>query len=210
MVKNLNVRSADVTAAATIREVAMRLFAERGVDAVSIRDVAAGAGVSPALVIHHYGTKQGLREAVDARAGALFTDLLDSLGEPDDPQAAASLSAAFLARLQAEPVLLAYLRRSLLDGGPAAAGLLAALFEATRAGLAELDAVGLLRPSSDPQTRAAFLLVNDLGLMLLREQVHEVLGVDPLGPDGMGRWTETALEIYRRGLFVDPAEGERR
>ena len=49
----------------------MRLFARRGAAAVTIRDIAAEAGVSPSLVIHHYGSKQGLREAVDNRAIAL-------------------------------------------------------------------------------------------------------------------------------------------
>ena len=53
----------------------MALFAERGVDAVSVRDVASAAGVSPGLVVHHFGTKQALREAVDDHV----TEVLDVL-----------------------------------------------------------------------------------------------------------------------------------
>jgi len=87
----------------------MGLFAARGVSAVSIRDVAEAAGVSPSLVIHHYGSKDGLRVAVEARA-ALFADLLKSLRR--SPGSAAQLSAAFVERMNAEPVLLAYLRRA--------------------------------------------------------------------------------------------------
>ena len=46
----------DLTAKAVIRNTALRLFAERGPDGVSVREIAAAAGVSPALVIHHYGS----------------------------------------------------------------------------------------------------------------------------------------------------------
>jgi AcrR family transcriptional regulator len=46
----------------------LRLFGERGPDAVTIRDVATRAGVSPALVIRHYDSEGGLRAAVDRRS----------------------------------------------------------------------------------------------------------------------------------------------
>ena len=74
-------RAADLTAAARIRETAMGLFAERGVAAVSVRDVAEAAGVSPSLVIHHYKSKEGLKAAVDERATAAVIDAVAELGE---------------------------------------------------------------------------------------------------------------------------------
>jgi AcrR family transcriptional regulator len=63
----LNVRPVDndLTARAAIRNATLRLFADRGPDAVSVRAIASEAGVSPALVLHHFGSKAGLREAVD-------------------------------------------------------------------------------------------------------------------------------------------------
>ena len=86
MFRILNVRTADddLKAAAVIREVAMRLFADRGAAAVTVREIAAAAGVSPGLVMHHYGSKDGLRDAVDRRAatdrGALVGELLSPGG----------------------------------------------------------------------------------------------------------------------------------
>jgi AcrR family transcriptional regulator len=43
-----------------ILESARRQFSEHGYDAATIRAIAAGAGVDPALVHHFYGTKEGL------------------------------------------------------------------------------------------------------------------------------------------------------
>ena len=41
-------------------EAAEQLFAERGVRAVSIRDIAAAAGVNSALIAYHFGSKEEL------------------------------------------------------------------------------------------------------------------------------------------------------
>ena len=69
-------------------------------------------------------------------------------------------------------------------------------------GFATLEAAGLVRPSSDAEVRAAFLLVNDLAVVLLRDQVHEVLGIDPLARSGMERWTAQVLDVYSRGVLT--------
>ncbi len=77
----LNMRTADgdLKAAAVIRNAAMRLFAERGAAAVTIRQIAVAAGVSPGLVIHHYGSKGGLKDAVDRSAVAFFEEMIGDL-----------------------------------------------------------------------------------------------------------------------------------
>ena len=61
---------ADQTAAAAIRIAALELFAERGYSGVTVRQIAAAAGVSPALVIHHYGSKEKLRAVLEERVAA--------------------------------------------------------------------------------------------------------------------------------------------
>jgi len=49
-------------------EVAGQLFSERGVNEVSLRELASAAGVTPAMVHYYFGDKQGLYEALLERA----------------------------------------------------------------------------------------------------------------------------------------------
>src|SRR5271170_4597046 len=60
----LNVRSADMTTTARIRDAAIEQWGQHGFN-VGLRAIAAAAGVSAALVIHHFGSKEGLRKACD-------------------------------------------------------------------------------------------------------------------------------------------------
>nr|WP_231928624.1 TetR/AcrR family transcriptional regulator [Micromonospora echinaurantiaca] len=74
--------------------VATRLFAERGFDAVGLRDVAAAAGVDVATVSHHTGTKAQLYDACFARVFAAERQVLEAAAErarsalPAGPEAA--------------------------------------------------------------------------------------------------------------------------
>ena len=190
----------DLTASARIRGAAMRLFAERGFDATSIRDVAAEAGVSSSLVVHHFKTKAQLKAATDARLIAVLTEMLAELptGEAAD---FGETVGSMTEKLRDEPDLMGYLRRMLVDGGEAAAGLFLGLVEATVAELAAQEAAGVVLPSADPRTRAVFLIVNDLGAIVLRDLVQHALGVDPLSPAGMRQWGAVVMDVYTRGIY---------
>ena len=54
---------------------------------------------------------------------------------------------------------------------------------------------------------AAKMLVNDLSLVLLRNQIAAAIGVDPLTPEGMTRWAKEVTAVYTQGAFVT-APGE--
>jgi AcrR family transcriptional regulator len=55
----------DLTAKARIRNAALDLYAQYGEDGVSLRAIAAAAGVTLGVVQHHFKSKAGLRDAVD-------------------------------------------------------------------------------------------------------------------------------------------------
>lgn len=207
----LNVRPVpgDLTAAATILQAAMRLFAERGVDGVSVRDIAVAAGVSPSLVIHHYRSKQGLKDAADGRVLAVLEEVLASAGQAVTPAAAlGSMEALLSDQVEQSPVLLPYLRRLLVDGGPAADALYDRLFQLTRRAMDGMREAGILRRGPDEDVLAAVFLVGDLATIVFRDQIRATLGFDPLDREGLPRWAATAAEIYGRGVFVGPLPGE--
>ena len=68
---SLTLGPADLAPRARIREAALRLYAERGLRATSIRMVAEEAGLSAGAVMHHFKTKDELAEAVAAAADAV-------------------------------------------------------------------------------------------------------------------------------------------
>ncbi len=101
----------------------------------------------------------------------------------------------------------AYLRRLLLVNDPAGAALFGRWYALTRRLLDSMTEIGAARPAEDPAVRAAFLLVNDLALILLRNQIAAAIGVDPLTPEGIARWAKEVTAVYTKGAFVT-APGE--
>lgn len=194
-----------------IRDEALRLFAIHGYDAVTMRQIAAAAGVSPGLIVHHFGSKDALREVVDHHVLATFDRVLAELatqatadpggtGDLYEPAATGSLAEAMLAHLPPGSPVPAYMRRLLLDGGDAGGALFARLYEMARATLDAMVKAGMASAGRDPAVRAAFLMTNDLAVLLLRDRLAGVLGFDPLSKAGMGRWAPEMVAIYAAGL----------
>lgn len=203
----------DLSTRATIRNAALRLFAERGPDVVTVREIAAEAGVSAALVLHHFGSKDGLRAAVDDHAARAFDAILEGLEGHDLAEVftgsnPGSIAEAFARGFPRGSPLPGYLRRLLLTNDPAGAALFGRWYAATVALLDSMVAVGAATPSQDPAVRAAFFLVNDLGLILLRNQIATAIGADPLSPEGIVRWAAEVTTVYSQGAFRAPPTTE--
>ncbi|HEX3003579.1 MAG TPA: TetR family transcriptional regulator [Angustibacter sp.] len=198
--------ASDLTAVARIRATAMHLFALHGARGVSLRDVAREAGVSPSLVVHHFGSKEGLHDAVDTHVAEVMRQLIGELA--DQPDDAGRATAALWSAIDREPDLMAYLRRSLVEGGAPGRRLFMWMVEATERELSAMQDAGALRPSDDPRGRAVFLLANDMAPIVLRDLVADALGTDPLSRDGLARWSSTLMDVYTRGLFSRPADEE--
>lgn len=192
---------ADLTARARIRDAALRLFAERGFDAVSLREVARSADVSAALVVHHFGSLAGLRAAVDRHAVALLQAVFSEVEDANwsEPRAAVEFAAALERSLPPDSPLPAYLARLLTSDTEAASAVFHELYAVTAEALAAQ--AGTLGPTDDPEVRAAFLLANDLAVLLLRPRLREVLGVDPLSGEGLRRWSAVLMATYTEGIL---------
>jgi TetR/AcrR family transcriptional regulator, regulator of cefoperazone and chloramphenicol sensitivity len=195
----------DQTARANIRDCALALFADRGFDVVTVREIAHCAEVSPALVLHHYGSKEGLRQAVDEHVAGIFDVLLAQDTEIWDSatttQEFTGFAELLLENLPANTRIPAYLRRIFLTGDPVGKGLFRQWLDMTVAMSEQLIAAGVMQPVEDLQARAAFLLCNDLSMILFRPHLIDAAGIDPLTTEGLHRWAGTAFDAYARGVF---------
>ena len=135
--------------------------------------------------------------------GAMLTEL--TTGDLYEPGAAGSLAEAVMKHLPPGSPVPAYLRRLLLAGGDSGRELFRRLYQGSQAALDAMARAGLAARGSDPATRAAILLSNDLAVLLLREHLADVLGDDPLSAAGMARWGRELLTIYAAGLLAAPA-----
>jgi AcrR family transcriptional regulator len=101
---------ARTTTQEAILRAAAELFAERPPSRVTIRDVAARAGVNHSLVHRHYGTKDNLLRAVMQLGSSDYSKHIDELTDP-----AEAFRAGFAFAAAGDPVAAAT-ARALLDG----------------------------------------------------------------------------------------------
>lgn len=201
--------SPDLTARAVIRDTALRLFAEHGPDAVGLRQIAAEAEVSPALVLHHFGSKAGLRAAIDDHVVSLIDALLPDPGDPSADGILAGGETGAQGLAQAFPTdspVLPYLRRMLLTDDDRARALVRHWHTLVLELLTTWGERGVVDPGPDPHVRAALLLSADLGVVLLRGALTDALGFDPLGPQGLTRWAGEAYTLMALVLTPDTTD----
>jgi AcrR family transcriptional regulator len=192
----------DLTARARIREAAFRRFAAQGVAATSLRTIAEDAGTSAALVVHHFGSKEGLVRAVDDAAVATFRSALEELPTGQAPDAlSADFGAVFERVIGGDPVMRAYLRRALLQDEPASTSLLDEMLEVTRTGLELIDRAGGLRPLADDQWRPYQVLFIALGSMLLEPLLQRELDGHAYDPDVLRSRSDANLDFFAHGLL---------
>jgi TetR/AcrR family transcriptional regulator, regulator of cefoperazone and chloramphenicol sensitivity len=188
----------DMTAVARIRDAALERFPRDGFERTTVRAIAEDAGVSPALVVHHFGSKEGLRKACDAHVIGRIRTVKGEAIEGDklaDPN-------AMSASLQMAGPLMRYLSWALTSGSDAAARVFDDMIEEAVA-LAELAVEhGAMQASPDPRARAAVQLAMQFGALTMNDHVGRALGVDPLSAEGVMRIARASLELFSGAMFA--------
>jgi AcrR family transcriptional regulator len=192
-------RSADLTAAARIRDAAIEQFGQHGFG-VGLRAIAEAAGVSAALVIHHFGSKEGLRKACDDFVAEEVRVSKSEAMQTNDP----ATWLAQMAEIESYAPLMAYLVRSMQSGGDLAKLLWQQMIDNTEQYLDEGVRNGLIKPSRDPKARARYLGMNNGGAFLLYIQMHDnPTDLRAVLRDYARDMVLPALELYTEGLMVD-------
>lgn len=204
----MNVRSdEDLTARARIRDAAVDRFGRDGFG-VGVRAIAADAGVSAALVIHHFGSKDGLRQACDTFVlEAVRREKADAMTEQSPSEVVGRL-----AFIEAYAPLFAYIVRSLMEGGALAAKFVDGLVEDADAYLEAGEQAGKVRPSDDRHGRSRTVVATQVGLIVMA-QLDAAAGRGTAPTDDPAAAMKelyastllAGLELYTHGIFTDSA-----
>jgi len=128
--------------------VAMQLFAERGFDGVTVRDIAKAADVSIGLINHHFESKEGLRAAVDAHfleeTSKAIVRASREAGMHGDLESVAEYHRTWIREYEAEwPSFAAYLRRAITENSEWGENLFREYYDSVSRMITRFDADGV-------------------------------------------------------------------
>lgn len=174
-------------------------FAEHGFTKTTVRGIASAAGVSPGLVIHHFGSKEGLRTACD---GHVFETITESKAQNagyatmavqmmfDDPEMRTAVD---------------YLVKSLLDPGEHGQRYFDHYVDLVEGYIVDGFAGYTFRQSEDTRGQAATIAVMALAPSILDHRLRSTLGTTDT-TDTMTRLAPHLLDLYQHGALASVPE----
>jgi AcrR family transcriptional regulator len=169
---------------------ARRRFATRGYDATSLRSIATEAKVDPALVIHYFGTKEGLFVAATCLPAGL-SELFGNLAALPLHDYVQALVRGYLQVVDSDKsrnAILALVRSAVSNDKAAAM-----MREFLTAEL--LPVIARLTGHPDAQLRASLVAAQLIGIATLRH-VHRVEPLVRASPDEIVTLVTPAIEQY--------------
>jgi AcrR family transcriptional regulator len=195
------VQASDLTPAVRIRNGALEGFAEKGVAATSIADVAEAAGVSPGLVQHYFETKAGLRQAVDAYVLAVVQDAFSQLlGTGPAANSFQEAGDRITSVIHDHRTAVLYTARSIAEGDEAALDLFDGFVGIARSQLRRLAEAGDVDPDIDFEWTALHIITNIIGTVLFESAVNRHLPERLFTSNGLDRWNRATTKLFQRGL----------
>ena len=184
---------------------AMELFARRGFDGVTTRDIATQADVSVGLINHHYGSKEGLRQAVDEHFIGQFERFYEGeTGHVEDqpPREMIRSVDRWVASVADEwPVFCRYFRRALLEESAWGGALFKRYFELVRGSIDRLDAQGRIRPDVDRLWLPFLFMFLETGTLLMDPYIKQLLGRSGFEEDLWRRRYRAYGDMIARGVY---------
>jgi len=194
--------SADPTARGRIRDAAIRRFAIEGFRA-PVRVIAQDAGVSAALVMHHFGTKDALRAECDDYVRERVRE-----AKKENTQRIASGGRLFgtsaTAAREYSP-LIGYVIRSLQDGSPIGRDFIEAMIADAEEYTYGAVQAGLAKPSRDEKARARYLATSAIGALLVAVTLNPPVDHTDLSTyldDYFANNYLAMIELYTQGFLT--------
>lgn len=198
-----SVNPGDFTTRSRIRDAAIELFGRDGYSHTSIRAIAQHAGVSAALIIHHFSSKEGLRQECDQHIVAEIFGRSTDLSADKPSDALSETMQRWLADIDTYRVAFDYLVRMLTDGSELGNLLFDNLVDRTEKMISEDVISGRINASSDPRMTAVLVATQSLVPLLLERHIGRALGAEGLSEQVIRRMTIPTLELYTHGLYAD-------
>ena len=185
--------------------IAVEMFAASGFAQTSLRAIAKQAGVSPALLVHHFGTKDALiKEAIAITLGHWVAD--EKAAMLDDESNQLSHWQAVMAK-GATP--LNFFRQVLLAGGEYSQRLFAAAVSESESLLEQMKSAGRLRDVKDPKTTALMLTLSGLGSVLFMDHIEKILGGSIASEPVAKKLMNANNQMLQEGIFVPSGSNEK-
>jgi AcrR family transcriptional regulator len=179
-----------------ILDTAEALFAERGLAATPVRDIAAAVGLTPASLYNHFSGKEALYAAVLERGVRPLVDVLESLAGLKEPDSAIPLVVGHLAQ---RPNVARLIYHEAVTGGAHLVPLARTWIRPMMA--RALDA--MKREVASPWDEADYRRVVAMWVQLIvghfavAPLVEELIGEDPLAPETVERQTAFLRKLSR-------------
>jgi len=168
-----------------------------------MRAIAEDAGVSPALVVHHYESKEGLRRACDSyvieRIHTVKGEAIESHSLTDPSVMAGGFQIA-------EP-LMRYLGWALTTDSDAAARLFDEMVDESVRLVMLAEEHGAMVAGPDVRTRSVVMLSMQMGALAMRDHLHRALDMDPFSVEGVMAISRATLELFSGAMFA-PGQAE--
>lgn len=179
------------------------LFADKGFDSVTVRDIATASKVSVGLINHHFGSKEGLREAVDEFFMAQFEDAITGASpqELNSVEDHAVIIDQWIERHEQDwPTIVAYFRRALLEESEWGFTVFERFYGFVQSSVSRMDADGKVAPDTDQLWLPFLMMYLELGTMVFDPYIKRVIGKSGYDRELWRRRHRAYMTLIRRGV----------
>ncbi len=168
------------------------MFAREGFAGTSLRMIAVEAGVSAALLVHHFGSKQRLiEETIETTLGEWMREK-NQLAELPLSEALSQWPQT----AQDGHQKLAFFKQVMLSGGKPAQLLLERMHFEAKERLNMMTKTGVMRDVADIETAALLLAVYGMAPLILSDSIKKILGGEITDPEISEKLARSSLELF--------------
>lgn len=179
----------------------MKLFAERGFAAVGLREIAAEAGVSLGLVRTHFGSKDGLREAIDTHVLEEIRALYAAVVEHSSAEVLEQAVEDALDWIPRDRDALMYARMSLMERTPGSQALFDEMLAVMRQFVDNNARLGFLQEDVDREWAAIYMVFDFIGPAVIEPFAQQAFGKSMYAKSMISERNAFMIRLFTRGFL---------